>query len=111
MPAWWEMAYYCLDLRDGTVRHFPAGTYHEQAATREGMNELNAMQVTYNAWITFKTSAGKWTDFNRRVAALAMPEPKVDKPTRRLDWVINLIWGGSLWAGAVMRHLRGLSDG
>lgn len=109
MPAWWQMAYYCLNLQEGTIRHFPAGTYDKQIATREGRHELSAMETVYNAWRVFKTPAAKWGDFDRRVAALAMPEP--EKPSHRLDWILSVLWHGSIWARVVMRHLRGLSDG
>lgn len=109
MPPWWSMAYYCLDLHDGTVRHFPAGTYHEQAATREGRDELSAMQTTYNAWRTFSTPAARWNNQDRRVAAMAMPDPpEPPKPTRRLDWIIAALWPGSLWTRLIVRHMRGL---
>jgi hypothetical protein len=109
MPLWWDMAYYCLNLQDGTIRHFPAGTYNEQIATRDGRIELSMMQTTYNAWRTFKTSADKWTDHDRRIAALAMPS--MPEPTRRLNSILHMLWAGSPWARIVLRHLRRLTDG
>ncbi len=101
--------YYCLDLQFGTVRHFPAGTYHEQMATREGRQELSMMDVVYQAWRTWKTPAAKWGDMERRVAATIMPKPP--KPTRRLDRLILTLWPGSTWTHIIMRKLRGLTDG
>jgi len=109
MPPWWSMAYYCLDLNNGTIRHFPAGTYDKQIKTREGRNELSLMETVYQAWRTFKTPASKWTDTDRRIAGSIMPQ--APEPTRRLDWLIARLWHGSAWSHIVTRQLRGISNG
>lgn len=111
MPPWWNMAYYCLNLNDGTVRHFPAGTYHQQVETYEGKSELSAMETTYRAWRTFNMPAAKWGDLERRVAKLAMPDDEQPEPTRRLDWIIAVLWPDSLWLHVIVKQLRGLKDG
>jgi len=107
MPPWWNMAYYCLDLSNGTIRHFPAGTYDKQIQTREGRNELNMMDVTYRAWRMFTKPPSKWTDADRRVIGSIMPKPL--EPTRRLDWIIAVLWPGSVWTHTIMRQLRGIN--
>lgn len=109
MPFAWDMAYYCLDLSNGLVRHFPEGTYSAQVATATGHMELRAMEVVYRAWKTFHTTAAKWGDMERRTAGMLMPKP--EPPTRRLDNLILRLWPGSRWARAITWRLRGLEDG
>ena len=106
MPFLWDMAYYCLDLQSGIVRHFPEGTYSAQGATATGRTELRLMEVVFRAWRTFNTPAAKWGDMERRTSGMLMPQP--EPPTRRLDDLILRLWPGSAWTLALVRRLRGI---
>jgi hypothetical protein len=64
-PPWpWEIARWCLELPGGSVRHFPAGSYHAQTQTAAGRKELELMDVVYQAWHTFAYLPDKahWQD-------------------------------------------------
>lgn len=106
MPFLWDMAYYCLDLQTGLIRHFPEGTYSAQDATATGRTELQLMEVVFRAWRTFNTSMAKWGDMERRTAGMLMPQP--EPPTRRLDALISRLWPVSPWTLAIMESLRGI---
>lgn len=49
MPFPWDTARLCLNMQNGEVIHFPAGTYNKQVATELGRQQLELMELTYQA--------------------------------------------------------------
>ncbi len=107
MPFAWNIAYRCLNLQDGTIRHFPAGTYNAQVATYWDRMELELLETVYRAWRAFvQLSFGEWGPVERRIAKWIMPVKHEDKPTRRLDSLVSRLWRPGWWLSRVMRSLR-----
>jgi len=102
------MVRYCLEMPHGAIRHFPAGTYNKQVEHWTGRMELRLINVTHSIWYAFKhLGPSKWGPDEIRTAKLAQPEkPKPEPPTRRLDWAIERLWGGSSWVYAFLWNLR-----
>lgn len=106
MPFVWNIAYRCLNLQDGTIRHFPAGTYNEQVATSWDRMELELIETVYRAWRAFiQLSIIEWGPVERRLAKWLMPEKIVAKPTRRLDSLVARLWRPGWWLIEVMRSI------
>ena len=99
-PFVWEMARYCLDLPGGTIRHFPAGTYHEQTYSHTGQVELALMEAVHSAWYVFSyLSPERWKAQELRIVGwLRERPPPPEPPTRRLDSIIAALWRVSWWA-------------
>lgn len=53
MPFPWDTARLCLNMQNGEVIHFPAGTYNKQVATEHGREQLELMELTYQAHRVF----------------------------------------------------------
>jgi hypothetical protein len=51
----------CYDFDAGQPRHFPAGSYYQQAAAAVGQMELDAMRLLWRCWLVFKfRNEGTW---------------------------------------------------
>jgi hypothetical protein len=53
MPWPWQAAVNCLNLANGQILHFPAGSYNQQVATPLGKMQLDMMQLAYQAFVSF----------------------------------------------------------
>lgn len=105
MPFTWDMAFYCLNLHDGTMRHFPAGTYNEQMATFWDREELKMLETAYRAWRAFiHLSLSEWGQTERRLAKWLMPKP--EPPTRRINELIRRLWPVSYWTWKMIEGIK-----
>lgn len=112
MPFVWDMARYCLDLPEGRVRHFPAGTYREQMATATARAELDLMTVVYSAWYVFKhLSAGDWQEDDRRFVKWVAEDPKLETPQWKLDDYIMRLWKMAWWTLRMLSPKRDSREG
>ena len=101
MPFAWNIAFHCLNLQDGTIRHFPAGTYNAQVGTYWNRKELELTETVYRAWRAFiQLSFSEWGPVERRLAKWIMPKP--EPPTRQIDDLIRRLWPVSFWTWEVM---------
>lgn len=107
MPFVWGMVKYCLELPYGSVRHFPAGTYHAQTKHWTGKIELELMRHAHSAWYTFgHLKKSEWTVDDTRYFDALRKTPAIP-PTRRLDAVLAAVWGiSSDWYFLIMEKLR-----
>ena len=100
------MVQYCLEFPQGSVRHFPDGTYNAQVDNFWGQIELSLMSKAHSVWYTFKhLKMTQWGEYERKLVKSMMPVKAKIKPTRRLDALIRRLWPMSYWAGRVQRSL------
>jgi hypothetical protein len=107
------MVRYCLELPHGAMRHFPAGTYNEQISDWPGRKELQLMSVVHSVWYMFKyLKMINWGEGERKIAKWLMPDNNAPPdPTRRLDDILSVMWGSSVFAYGIVWKLRDIDNG